>query len=1219
MVETFFAGLVDLMCLPFFFLHFLLLTRLVIVIPETFALIKGIFNGDYDKSKGKYNNAVIRLRKTYFAELIEALIDIFIFVVSLPFVLMNVHLWSGFASGLSQSISNHSEEITRAERIRSILVDYRFLFITRIFQFFCDIGAGLGAILALMSPIRHNEFRCICVVKTGYRWCMQKPIEGFPIPEPEVNDSRPDEMDYLYNLELRLVCLRFGLLAFVDLCFAPFLLANLLLVARVHVVLPELYVLLKRATSCEISTLHHREEFDEHVMRVNWLYVKQIFSALIDILVFLVSFPCILMCVHLWPSYVAAVKTVIKIHWKVDPTTDIEARTDMRIAISENIRDVNLMKVIHFFIDIFAFPCILLCLMNPLRNGVFRRTCAQKAGASWCLMNKAQAEENASESAESAGSNSATQEQQAPRFTYANVSRPSQLDFMYNEELRQIAFAQSFNTLVDFVCFFFLLLNLMLITRLVIIIPEIVYLIKRSFRGDFEKANSEYNEALMRLNILYVTNFFNAILDLVCAVISLPFVIACVHLWPSYLEAIQGLKKLHDYDGELPIAIVSDRKDEIIMDLRVVSLTRIAHFAIDFFTAPFALLAVLSPLRSGIYRTTCAQQAGSAWCLCSSKSVEKEKDAAAEKKPEVVSEQEMQHSENENAARTADRVESFDTSPKYKPNCTNVDEVDFFYNLELRLISIYYGVIAMTDVLLFPFLIPLVLTWYRFKPVREKIVTSGKPYGLEEVFMIFFQFLLLTLDVFTAPVLLIVFVTRIRWRPLKEAYDEDDMCSMKSLDTYRVMFYQLFLLTLDLLVTPLAIFVILTYYRSDSVIYILKCKKRWHKEEFYFHRACLLETFIVFHDVLFMIPVILFLLVTVYRSVYTIRCLLEAIMYKAPEPASPAPSAPLPVQEAVIVEASAMPATSEVTVVEAVNDDKDEDPAAVEIGDGPVLWRAEVWMEFVGIIFDIPFLVIFFVGLATVWRANIFLRIAFESGQKDEKTSSFWSPPSALEKARRGPRHKQKKNAMMKQLVKLMVDIFFLVPFAIVVVTVYRLFSVIIQLVAKAMESQPLDLSSKENTPLLEIKNMDIQFPERGGPRLTIRAKPRDAKTGATSAPADAESGLPVSKPRLPRIVPNSVRMYVIGTDFWNAIEKKFGSTAAALGKGMLPLSLKDGEGIDAAGLSRPLEASSEGGEVEFWVQLDFKKTKRTTIEKNVHRLYLISVSDFRIFNINLY
>jgi hypothetical protein len=54
----------------------------------------------------------------------------------------------------------------------------------------------------------------------------------------------------------------------------------------------------------------------------------------------------------------------------------------------------------------------------------------------------------------------------------------------------------------------------------------------------------------------------------------------------------------------------------------------------------------------------------------------------------------------------------------------------------------------------------------------------------------------------------------------------------------------------------------------------------------------------------------------------------------------------------------------------------------------------------------------------------------------------------------------------------------------------------------------------------------------------------------------------------------------------------------------MLPLSLKDGEGIDAAGLSRPLEVPSlDGVEVEFWVQLDFKKTKRTTIEKNIYKL----------------
>jgi hypothetical protein len=416
------------------------------------------------------------------------------------------------------------------------------------------------------------------------------------------------------------------------------------------------------------------------------------------------------------------------------------------------------------------------------------------------------------------------------------------------------------------------------------------------------------------------------------------------------------------------------------------------------------------------------------------------------------------------------------------------------------------------------------------------------------------------------------------------------------------------LLTLDLLVTPLAIFVILTYYRSDSVIYILKCKKRWHEDEFYFHFACIAETLLIFHDVCLMIPMIFVLLVTVYRSVYTIRCLLEAIMYKAPEPASPAPSAPLPVpteQEAVIVEASAMPATSEVTVVEAVNDDEDADPAHVTIAYENVKWRSEIWTEVFYFLFDLPFVALAVLMVGTVWRANIMLvyLCKVEGRGTYEVPSVWWAPPSGNEKFYRRSRQRRMRRFVWEQFLQLCLDILCLLPFFFIAGTVYRLFSVVVQLVAKAIELKPIRLNLNNQLPLLHVSSVKADFPERGGPRLTIRAKPRDAKTGATSAPADAESGLPVSKPRLPRIVPNSVRMYVIGTDFWNAIEKKFGSTAAALGKGMLPLSLKDGEGIDAAGLSRPLEASSEGGEVEFWVQLDFKKTKRTTIEKNIAKL----------------
>jgi hypothetical protein len=451
--------------------------------------------------------------------------------------------------------------------------------------------------------------------------------------------------------------------------------------------------------------------------------------------------------------------------------------------------------------------------------------------------------------------------------------------------------------------------------------------------------------------------------------------------------------------------------------------------------------------------------------------------------------------------------------------------------------------------------------------------------------------------------LLIVFVTRIRWRPLKEAYENDDMCSMNSLRTYCVMFYQLFLLSLDMLVTPLALFVIVTYYRSASVIYILKCKKRWHEDEFFFHVACIAETLIVLNDICLMVPMIVFLLVTVYRARYVIRKLIEGATYKMLEAPPLASAPPSDLAEVVPLDAAIQPA-DEVIVVEAVREEE-QDPPEVQIAGMDVDWRFTIWLEFANFILDLPFFIMSVLIVATIWRATALWK-SVRSIEYDRLVVSWYVTISLNEKARYHRYYRELRRKVWSQFYCLIVDIALLVPFSLVVATMYRLPSVLIQLFAKAFETKALIIvdkkdenalySKKMHVPLLQITNVHWEFPERGGPRITIRAK-RMQSPSYGSIPSSVASM---------RFATDEVHLQVLGTGLWQGVESVFGSTVAAVGKGMLPLCLKDNVSISLAPLSKHLSGNVEGEseEVELWVQLDFKNAKRTSVLKNVKKLF---------------
>jgi hypothetical protein len=308
--------------------------------------------------------------------------------------------------------------------------------------------------------------------------------------------------------------------------------------------------------------------------------------------------------------------------------------------------------------------------------------------------------------------------------------------------------------------------------------------------------------------------------------------------------------------------------------------------------------------------------------------------------------------------------------------------------------------------------------------------------------------------------------------------------------------------------------------------------------------------------------------------------------------------------EVVAVDAAAIQMADEVIVVEPVQEEE-KDPPEVQIADTDVDWRSAIWKEFANFILDLPFFIMSVFIVATIWRATALWR-SFQSIEFDSQKVYWYSSISFDESMRYRRYYRECRRRVWSQFCSLIIDIALLIPFSLVVVTLYRLPSVLIQLFAKAFETKALIITEKKDenvlysdkmhVPLLQITNAHWEFPERGGPRITIRAKRMQSQSYG-SIPGSVASM---------RFATDEVYLQVLGTELWQGVESVFGSTVAAVGKGMLPLRLKDNVGISLAPVSKYLSEGIDGAheEVELWMQLDFKNTKRTSVFKNIRKLY---------------
>lgn len=736
-------------------------------------------------------------------------------------------------------------------------------------------------------------------------------------------------------------------------------------------------------------------------------------------------------------------------------------------------------------------------------------------------------------------------------------------DYMW--ELRGSLFFSGLICLLGMLCFPFGVAAMLMGVRSFVVVRESALHLPQIMRPVGDSLDS-IKELELDINWVFFTQFWMSLLDVLVFSVSLPFVACSLHLWKSWSDGIPRLrsKYLTRFEEEYFNSRMNSYGD-FYGDLRLFFFNKIVQVLLDIAALPFACFALLSPIRNSVFRNSCSKN-GLNWCVCA-------------KPPDVVEIQQQ------------DIVEEDSTS--YKPSPEQVlfyDTVhlEFNYNIQIRLDAFYYGLLSFSDVLLLPFLVPLCVTWYRFRPVQTQLV-SAESWGCKQISTVSFQTMLLMFDLLILPCNAVIFLTRFRWNPVRLKYEEDDLCSMKSFATYGAIIRSFLLLCLDVIVCPFTFFVLITHYRSSSPWLILKTQSVYNgpmNRALIFHCSVLIQFFIVVHDIFLMFPAFLFSSLFFYRSIHMVRLPKTALV----EPAA--------------IDAVAEDTLSELCILNRLAD---------MTTDG-LEWRCYMWVEIFSIPLDVlTILLPSIIVVGTLWRAPalIYSIVAIDKSYKKKLGDISGAVVTPVERMCRFELYWIIRRCALKQVCLLMLDILCLVPFCIIIGSLYRLPGVILQLFAKFHETKHLSLrlhnavvsdpDSATVEPLLKCSSVRMEFPERGGPRVIVRATRNTAAPSDTIETADSPTIAPICF-----AAPAVAKMHVLGKLFWRIVEQVFGSTASSVGKSMLPLILRDGAGISLEAISTQLNIGVEEaiGEIEFWVQFDAGNTKRSTIVKNIQKMY---------------
>lgn len=719
------------------------------------------------------------------------------------------------------------------------------------------------------------------------------------------------------------------------------------------------------------------------------------------------------------------------------------------------------------------------------------------------------------------------------------------------------AFVMMFMFMVlDFITVPFAVISLLMPFRLQILMIEFQYIKIDHSTTSTTMSCSTYQSYCWDISCSIISAAISSVLDLIVFIPGCIFTLFVPTIWQSLRKGMQNCR--NDYDEarmcyrfgvrtERPVRM-DDEYADYRWNLRVVFASQVAFALNDIISLPFGMIALCSPFRHRAFRVAMATD-GATWLAVAEPSAAATTTAApvaVTQAQETIPVSSIEPSApvktlDVEAAESIATVSDTTKAPEgeykasdtsyYEPGTTiavadDVDAVDLTtssievrtqsangtfgishfnktvqselhpmdYNISLRKHCFYYGTTAIVDFLLFPLLLPLLLTWYRLRPVRNALFDSSV-WSLHEFGIILQQFSFLFLDVFFVPGGILLFLTRIRWWPVHEAMKLDDLCSFRSLTVYGTIILQCLLLLADVIVLPAVVVLTLTYYRIHPLVVIWSNHHLWHDDDevFYFHFTAIANFLLVVHDLTLLPMLFLVILLSGIRFETGISLLKSAVGCEKEEP----------VQRADASHSADAPSAPPIAVAERIRMPQVFPSRS---------WRKRVWIETWNVLLDIPFYLMALVVVITVWRCGVLYHDYVGVSREGRHVN------------------RRRRKVVFFQFIYLLRDVFCLIPLVILIGTLYRVPEVILELLSQLSHASDED-------PVFNVINARIECKERGGPKIALqcRRNNRDIPPIATMAGS---------------------RIYASGTAFWKSVEELAGSAAVSLCKSLLPLKL---------------------------------------------------------------
>ena len=722
----------------------------------------------------------------------------------------------------------------------------------------------------------------------------------------------------------------------------------------------------------------------------------------------------------------------------------------------------------------------------------------------------------------------------------------------------------------------------------------------------------EYREAIAAMDGRILSRTASCIIDTLAILPSAPFILLCPSLWSCTCRGMAS--------SFSPLPHSDDQWDEAFGNVRVIALSRIVFAFFDWACVPLAAVALLSPFRHRPFLQAMRED-GLVTCRC----------------------------------LTAPPPGS-DQSPQRHSD-------DLFYNSRLRVNCVYFGFTAIVDILLCPVLMPLLVTWYRYAPIREGLFPSSTTssqravlWGFKEYAIISRQFCFLLCDLLLLPGTAVVFLTQARWRPLAMARARDDLVSVKSLHAHAMVLWCLLVLLVDVITLPFSAVVLLTVYRSEPLVQSWRSVRIWNGlpvpdegasppgccggdggglcnvNVFFFHFTAFTNFFLIVHDVVCVPVLVAFTLLSGIRSADAVL-----IIQGAWEEHSEHQCARRSSDEAAqvdIVTTQPTGSTISLSALSSAGDnghnaatcaavdscaelehspDRGASESAIDSTPFPQpwptsVWRERLWIVAMNVLLDLPFVGIALIVLVTVWRA--------------------WALYDALVKVAVASRYDHdicdrdecccdeddccccccdcccgcccaSRSRSWRRRLAVLEQFAMLLRDILFLVPLCVVLCSLYRLPGFVLDVISRCFPVSRLPPALVATEVRFEVPADSKDPITMHAT---CRRNPQASPGGAAAEVNSLRYRSP------VKLFVAGPAFWEDVGRIVGDGLMRLGKSMIPLRLVEGQGV-CAGVVTALEGDAvEPDQYEVWVRLDYK-VKRTTILKKLQAMNAVSTN----------